>query len=74
MIITIQILSKQKIHDVTIYAAFCRMDNKHTKKPAYHWRVITEQMFCDCFASGYFIKDPHATAENVLYHNSTEFF
>lgn len=62
-------LSTVKLHDATIYAAYMAIGTK--KKPGkFAWRIISLELFTAIYAAGAFVKDPHTTNDNALYHTA----
>lgn len=66
MTIDVQILSKEKLHDATIYAAYMQLK----KNGKYQWRIISAELFVEIYTAGSFVKDPHASAGHELYHTA----
>lgn len=63
-------LRTTKLHDATIYAAYMATIKKNTPGK-FAWRIISLELFTEIYAAGDFIKDPHTSGDNVLYHTAT---
>jgi hypothetical protein len=62
-------LAKSKLHDATIYAAYMAMIKKNAPGK-FAWRIISLELFTEIYSAGDFVRDPHTSADNALYHTA----
>lgn len=67
--IQVQILSKEVLHDQIVYSMFSAIRYKKNASAAFHWRIISAELFIAIYNTGNFAKDKNVPAPREVYHN-----